>query len=52
MTEYLLRSPSGRPLFSFDQLDRAKAFQRQHFAKAKVMLRLFEVRRDERGIVG
>lgn len=50
MTEYLLRSPSGRPLFSFDQLDRAKAFRQQHFAKAKVMLRLFEVKRIEREV--
>ncbi len=50
MTEYLLRSPSGRPLFRFDQLDRAKAFRDQHFAKAKVMLRLFEVKRIEREV--
>lgn len=50
MTEYLLRSPSGRPLYTFDQIDRAKAFRQQHFAKAKVMLRLFEVKRIEREV--
>lgn len=50
MTHYELRTPSGRPFCTFDQPDRARAFRAQHFAKAKVMLRLFEVKRDEREI--
>ena len=50
MTQYELRTPSGRPFHTFDTPDRAKAYRAQHFARAKVMLRLFEVKRDEREI--
>ena len=50
MTHYELRPRSGNPLCTFDSLDRAKQFRAQHFARAKVMLRLFEVKRDEREI--
>ena len=51
MTQYELRTPSGRPFCVFDQPDRAKEYRAQHFARAKVMLRLFEVKRDEREVV-
>ena len=50
MTHYELRPRNGKPLYTFDRLDRAKEFQMGHFARAKVMLRLFEVKRDEREI--
>ncbi len=48
MTSYELRPlRSDRPLVAFDSLDRAKAYRDQHFARARVMLRLFEVKRVE-----
>lgn len=50
MTHYELRSPSGRPFHTFDDLERAKQYRAQHFSRAKVMLRLFEVKRDEREV--
>jgi len=51
MTHYELRTPSGRPFCTFDQPDRAREYRAQHFARAKVMLRLFEVKRQEREVV-
>lgn len=50
MTTYELRSPAGRPVFIFDRLDRAKAFRDDHYRRAKVMLRLFEVRIEAREV--
>ncbi len=51
MITYELRTNHNRPFMAFDQIDRAKAFRDQHFARAKVMLRLFEVKRVEREVV-
>lgn len=52
MTTYELRPPrADRALVSFDDEARARAYRAAHFQRAKVMLRLFEVRRDEREVL-
>ena len=50
MTTYELRSPRGRPLFRFEDITRAKAFQADHEQRAKVRLELFKVRTIEERI--
>lgn len=51
MTHYELRPRNGKPLYTFDRLDRAKEFRMQHFTRVKTMLRLVEVTRVEREVV-
>lgn len=50
MTAYEIRSPKGRPVMAFDNIDRARAALDSHSSKWGIRLRLFEVKREEREI--
>lgn len=50
MTQYELRTTSGRPFMAFDTLHRATEYRAAHHKRVGVKLRLFEVKRVEQEI--